>query len=119
MIRNLFCAGLLSLAAFTASSAFAADRTPEQSTVTLKGADLGSSDQARFAYARIEAAARRVCDSDTSDPLTANEDRACEQQAVSDALSALNAPQLGMLAMTADDRARDADAYAAAPKGSR
>lgn len=113
MIRTLLTAGLLSLAALAAQPASATERTAAESTVTLKGVDYGKSDQAKFAYAKLLAAAKRVCDSDgASDPLTANEDRACEQQAMSDALATVNAPQLSMLAGTSEDQSDDADRYA-------
>ncbi len=117
MIRIVLTAGLLSLAALAAQPASAAashsDRTPAQTTVALKGADLGNGDSAKFAYARLEAAAKRVCDSDgASDPLTANDDRACEQDAMRDALATVNAPQLSMLAQPDEAQSEDADRYA-------
>lgn len=118
MIRTIFTAALLSLAAVAAQPASAAapvsERTAAESAVTLKGADLSNPTQARFAYAKLEAAAKRVCDSEgASDPLTANEDRACEQDAMRSALAAVNAPQLSMLAAQPDDaQSEDADRYA-------
>lgn len=100
MIRTALCIGLLAFAALGAQTASADERTPDQTTVSLKSAELSNGKAARFAYARLAAAARRVCDSDASDPLTIAADRACERQAVSDAIASLGAPQLSALAMT-------------------
>ena len=111
MIRIIAPAGLLLLAAACAQPASAAERVPSQLIVSLKNTDFSNPDQARFAMAKLEAAAKRVCDSDVSDPATQNADRACERDAVNQALAEANNPTLTQMAMRSDDGDR-ADRYA-------
>lgn len=106
MIRSVVCVAAVSLAVFGALAsplaASAAPRTPDQVTVSLKGADLSNGDAARAAYGRLSAAAKSVCQSEGNvDVFTAEEDRACEQAALSDALAQLRAPELSQLAAPA------------------
>ncbi len=120
MFRTVICAGLLSLAAMSAQSASAADRAPSQVRVNLNKVDFSKPEQAKFAYAKLEAAAKMVCDSEVYDPVTANDDKACEDQAVRQALAQASEPTLEQLAersTTAEDDATDADAAVAS--GSR
>ena len=114
MIRIIAAASLLSLAALCAQPASAAERVASQLSVNLNKVDFSKPDQAKFAMARLEAAAKRVCDSDVSDPATANEDRACEQQAVDQALAEARNPTLSQLAERSDYNDEDAGRYAVA-----
>ena len=122
MIRTLFCAGLLSLAAVAAQPAFAAERTASQVSVDLSRVNFADARQAKFAYAKLEAAAKMVCDSEEYDPATANDDKACEQRAVRQALADASNPTLAQVAersTTAEDDSADAYAVASSRNGSR
>ncbi len=98
MNRSTVIAAVLSAAmissALVSGVAFAQDRTPDQMNVSVARLDLNKASDAQTAYAKIRAAAHDVCTSDSSDPRTANDDRACEQQAVTDAVRSLHSEQL-------------------------
>jgi len=83
-----------------AAGAQAQDRTPDQRTVSAK-VDFSDAAQTRAFYAKLQAAAQAVCQSEVSDPRTANADAACERQTLNSVISQINAPQLSLL----DDRA--------------
>jgi len=94
MIRSPFYLAVLLAAAFAAygANASAQDRVPAQVTMKFSAADQRD---ARTLTNRLNAAAKLVCDSDmVADPKTAEADRACEQQAVNDALRDLNRTQV-------------------------
>ena len=103
MYRTLsFVVSAAVVSAALAATAFAPianaqDRVAEQTHVTVKAADLATPADVRMTYRRIEAAAKRVCDSDDSSVMTQQADKACETQAISDTLQSLDAPQLSAL----------------------
>ena len=94
MNRSIVIAAVLSAATLISGAAFAQDRTPDQMNVSVASLDLNKAADARTAYTKIQAAAHDVCTSDSSDPRTANDDRACEQQAATDAVRSLHSEQL-------------------------
>ena len=115
MSRSIFVAAALSFAALTAGAANAQERQPEQVQVSAKHVDFSKVREARNFYARLKVAAKTVCSSEVSDPITQMEDAACEREAVSDAVKQIDAPQLSALHGHADQ----AVAYAERNTGSR
>ncbi len=97
MTRSIFIAAALSFAALAAGAANAQDRQPEQIYVSAKHVDFNNDRETRTFYARLNAAAQRVCTSEVSDPMTTIADAACERDAVSDAVRQIDAPQLSAL----------------------
>lgn len=103
-------------AAFTAAVAIAApavhageapaNRTADQTTVSLRDVDFNNPAQAQSAYNRLIAAAHNVCDSQTGDIMVQAEDRACEHQAIKDALNDLQQPALYRIADRADNKSQ-------------
>jgi UrcA family protein len=74
----------------------AQDRTPDQRAVVAH-VDFNDARQTKTFYAGLKAAAKAVCDSDMSAPLVVEADRACERQALNDAVRQIDAPQLSRL----------------------
>ena len=98
MFRTLAIALTLSTASLVAVAAHAEDRTPAQMQVSVDHVDFNNSAQVRDLYTKLDAAAQNVCDSDVvGDPMTAMADKACERDAVSDAVRQINQPQLSAL----------------------
>lgn len=92
----LVAAAALTFAAIAPTLAQAQTRTPDQRAVTAH-VDFNDAKQTRSYYAKLQAAAHAVCASDMSDPLTAEADKACERQALRDAVRQVGAPQLSRL----------------------
>ena len=115
MSRSIFIAAALSFAALTAGAANAQDRQDAQISVSTKHVDFNKAREARNFYARLKVAAKTVCTSEVSDPMTQMEDEACEREAVSDAVKQIDAPQLSALHGHADQ----AVTYAERNTGSR
>ena len=94
----LIPAAVLVAAAF-APVAHAEDRFAEQTHVAVKADDFATADHVTMLYRRIEAAAKRVCDSDSDEAtvMTQAADKACENEAISDTIQSINAPQLSRL----------------------
>lgn len=115
MTRSIFIAAALSFAALAAGAANAQERQPAQVHVSAKHVDFNNAHETRGFYAKLNAAAHRVCTSEVSDPMTAMADAACEREAVSDAVKQVGAPQLSALH---GDSGR-ATAYAAHEAGPR
>ena len=82
----------------------AQDRVAEQTRVAVKADDLATPAKIKMLYHRIEAAAKRVCDSDEVSPLTQQADKACETQAISETIRSVDAPQLSLLDPARDHR---------------
>jgi UrcA family protein len=115
MTRSIFIAAALSFAALAAGAANAQERQPAQVHVSAKHVDFSNARETRGFYARLNAAAHRVCTSEVSDPMTAMADAACEREAVTDAVRQIDAPQLSAL----NDRSDRAPAYAEHSAGPR
>ncbi|MGN6422518.1 MAG: UrcA family protein [Asticcacaulis sp.] len=92
----LIATAALTFVAIAPTLAQAQTRTPDQRAVTAH-VDFNDVNQTRFYYAKLQAAAHAVCASDASDPLTADADKACERQALNDAVRQVGAPQLSRL----------------------
>ncbi len=107
MNRSFVIATILS-AAMISGAAFAQDRTPAQMNVSVASLDLTKPSDAHAAYVKIQAAAHDVCTSDSSDPRTTNDDRACEQQAVTDAVRSLHSEQLARQDHQSDEQGASA-----------
>lgn len=100
---------LISAAAFAAVSfasvATAADiREPAAVHVDVSKVNFAKASQVRSLYHRIEAAASEVCHSDVSDPMTAEADAACRQQAVHEAVNEIGQPMLSAIDDEANGR---------------
>ncbi len=115
MTRSIFIATALSFAALAAGAANAQDRQPAQVHVSAKHVDFNNARETRGFYAKLNAAAQRVCTSEVSDPMTTMADAACEREAVSDAVKQIDAPQLSAFHGNSDH----AMAYAERNTGSR
>jgi len=115
MTRSIFIAAALSFAALAAGAANAQERQPAQVHVSAKHVDFNNDRETRGFYAKLNAAAQRVCTSEVSDPMTTMADAACERDAVADAVKQIDAPQLSALHGNPDR----ATAYAERNTGSR
>ncbi len=98
MYKTLIAAAFTAALAIAAPSVHAEDanavRVDDHMTVSLNHVDFQKPEQAREAYGRLRAAAHAVCDSQSGDIVIQAEDKACEQQAVRDALNDLQQPAL-------------------------
>jgi len=115
MTRSIFIAAALSFVALAAGAANAQERQPAEISVSAKHVDFSKVRETRNFYARLKVAAKTVCTSEVSDPMTQMEDEACERDAVSDAVKQIDAPQLSALHGNPDR----ATAYAERNTGSR
>ena len=115
MTRSLFITAALSFVALTAGAANAQDRQPAQVHVSAGNVDFNNARETRVFYAKLTAAAQRVCASEVSDPMTSMADAACERDAVSDAVKQVGAPQLSAI----NARPDLAPAYAARDAATR
>jgi len=91
----LVSAAMLGVAGFAAAAS--AETVADQRPVYSRDIDFNKPSQVRALYSRLQAVAHEVCQSDDSDPMTANADKACEAQAVTDAVRDINQPQLTRL----------------------
>ena len=113
MLRTvLTLAAAASALTFAAGSAQAQTRTPDQVTVSTRHVDFNDARQMRALYAKLQFAAKSVCESEISSAEIARAeiaraDRACARQALSDAVRRIGAPQLSRL--DADENKRDVD----------
>ncbi len=96
MIRSILIAA--ALVATAATGAHAQQREAGQVSVKTDKVDFANAAQTQALYGRINAAAKAVCDSDVSDPMTDKADADCRTQAITDAVRQINAPQLTALA---------------------
>jgi len=90
----------LALCAALALSAPALAHAEDISTqlhVSTTGVDLNTPSGARTMYAKLQAAAYEACNSEVSDPLTQNADKACMEAAVNDAANSLQSPAVTAL----------------------
>lgn len=98
MYKTLITAAFTAALAIAAPAVHAEDvqatRTADHMTVSLRDIDFQNPVQVRGAYNRLVAAAHNVCDSQTGDIVIQAEDKACEQEAVRDALNDLQQPAL-------------------------
>jgi UrcA family protein len=97
----------LSAAAFGVN-ANAQDRVAAQVTMKLSAADQRD---AQALNNRLTAAAKLVCDSEVSDPMTAQADKQCEAEAVDTAMRDLNSTRLAQ-AKPASGSAQNAATFA-------
>ena len=108
MLRTVLAlAAAASALTFVAGSAQAQTRTPDQVTISTRHVDFNDAGQMRALYAKLQFAARSVCESEITSAETARADKACARQALSDAVRRIGAPQLSRL--DADENKRDAD----------
>jgi len=91
----LVSAALLGAAGFAAAAS--AETVSDQRPVYSRDIDFNKPSQVRTLYHRLQQVAHDVCQSDDSDPMTREADRACEAQAVSDAVRDIDQPQLTRL----------------------
>ncbi len=91
----LISVAMLGAAGFAAVAS--AEDVAEQRPVYSRDIDFSKPSQVRNLYHRLEVVAHDVCQSDVSDPLTKEADKACEAQAVTDAVRDVNQPQLTRL----------------------
>ncbi len=92
----LLSAAMLGVAGFT-TAASAQERIADQRPVYSRDIDFNKPSQVRALYGRLQIVAHELCQSDDNDPMTAEADRACEAQAVTDAVRDINQPQLTRL----------------------
>jgi len=93
-VISLVFAGLAAFVA-TASLAQAQDANPYRTSVTFNTASLKTPEGAEAAYRELYKAAQVVCDTQEAGPKWREaDDRACERQAVADAVTDLAQPQL-------------------------
>ncbi len=98
MFRSILIASVCATAAF-AAGAHAQQRTPEQTSVSMRNVDYNNPDKVAQVYGRLQAAAKSVCDSDGDQgPMTQNDDKACESQSMRDAVAQIDQPQLTRMA---------------------
>ncbi|ESQ94445.1 UrcA family protein [Asticcacaulis benevestitus] len=105
MTRSILIAAAFSIAALVAGAANAQTREDAQVSVSADHVDFNNARQTRAFYAKLTAAAKNVCTSEVSDPMTTMADAQCARQAVSDAVREINAPQLSALDGQVNDRA--------------
>lgn len=79
------------------AGAASAETVADQRPVYSRDIDFNKPSQVRALYSRLQAVAHDVCQSDGNDPMTREGDKACEAQAVSDAVRDINQPQLTRL----------------------
>ncbi|WP_443747932.1 UrcA family protein [Asticcacaulis solisilvae] len=88
---------MLAAAGF-AAAASAEDRGADQRPVYSRDIDFSKPAQVRTLYSRLQQVAYEVCRSEGErDPQTLDADKACEAQAVTDAVRDINQPQLTQL----------------------
>ena len=97
MTRSIIIAAAFSITALVAGAAGAQTREDAQISVSADHVDFNNVRQTRAFYAKLNAAAKNVCTSEVSDPMTTMADTACARQAVSDAVREINVPQLSAL----------------------
>ena len=109
MYKTLIAAAFTAAVAIAAPAVHAGDmnavRTDDHMTVSLRNVDFQNPVKAQEAYNRLVAAAHNVCDSQSGNLMIQAEDRACEQQAVRDALNDLQQPALYRVAQLANPKA--------------
>jgi len=105
----LVSAALLGAAGFATFAS--AETVSSQRPVYSRDIDFNKPSQVRTLYHRLEQVAHEVCQSDDSDPMTREGDKACEAQAVSDAVRDINQPQLTRLDDAKNGRAESSLAW--------
>jgi UrcA family protein len=93
----MLCAALFSAAALTSGNVQAQTLESAQREVSARGVNFEDVRQVRFFYAKLTAAAHDVCASEVYDPLTQMADKACQEEAVGDAVSQVNQPLLNRM----------------------
>ncbi len=107
MIRSLVCQVVLTTClagtGLGATAVMAQDRTPNRVAVTFANADFKDEAQVEQVYRKLYKAAQYVCESEGAGPKwREDDDRACERQAVDDAVTDLHRPQLSRLHLRLD-----------------
>ncbi len=103
MIRQIVCLSLVACAALGAAGATAQDRTPNRMAVTFADSDFTTREQAQKVYRKLYQVAQYVCESEGAGPKWREpDDRACEHQAMNDAVTDLNKPELTKMHMRMD-----------------
>jgi UrcA family protein len=115
MYKTLIISALTAVFAMAAPVVHAGEaashRTADQVTVSTRNVDFQNPAQVERIYNRVVTAARSVCDSDGGDIMTQADDKACEQQAVKDALDELHQPALYQVADRVDSKAAQQYAF--------
>jgi UrcA family protein len=91
----LISVAMLGAAGFAAAAS--AETVSDQRPVYSRDIDFNKPSQVRALYGRLQQVAHDVCQSDAQDPMSREADKACEAQAVSDAVRDINQPQLTRL----------------------
>ncbi len=95
MLRIILTVAVLTVATGGVSAANAADRQSDQMTVSSRNVDFNNGSAVKQFYTRLEVAANSVCSSEGAvDPMTAEADKTCAAQSVSDAVRDINQPAL-------------------------
>jgi len=95
MIRHIVCLSLVACTTLAASGVMAQDLTPSRVTVTFADSDFKTREQAQKVYRKLYQVAQYVCESEGAGPQWREaDDRACERQAMNDAVTDLNKPEL-------------------------
>ncbi len=111
----LISAAALAAVSFASVASAADTREPDALRIDVRNVNFDSASQVRGLYHRIQAAAAQVCNSDISDPRTAEADATCRQEAVSNAVREIGQPQLSAL----DDQGPDQSSQLAMTEGNR
>jgi UrcA family protein len=73
------------------------NRTESQFTVPIGHTNFANASQVKALYTKLHIFAKMACESDVSDPLTANADKQCEAMAVSEAVHQIDRVELSRL----------------------
>ncbi len=99
MIRTVTATTAALALVLFASGASAREMESRQVSVSLKHVNFDKPQDVRGLYTRINALAVYVCDSDLAgDPLVAEEEKSCQQEAVASAVRDIARPELTQLA---------------------
>ena len=104
MLRAIFMTGLMVGAIFAAQNASAQDNV-SRVDVTFKTRDLRDPARAEAVYGQIEKAAKKACWTEEEGPAwRIEDDRACEQQAVDEAVADLHSAEMNRVHAARTDR---------------
>ncbi|ESQ94444.1 UrcA family protein [Asticcacaulis benevestitus] len=104
MLRAVFMTGLMAGAIFAAQTASAQDNV-SRVDVTFETRDLRDPARAEVVYAQINKAAKKACWSEGEGPgFRIIDDRACEEQAVDEAVADLHSAEMNRVHAARTDR---------------
>lgn len=103
MIRQIACLTFVACTALGATGVMAQDLTPDRVKVTFANSDFKTQEQTQAVYRKLYQVAQYVCESEGAGPKWREaDDRACERQAMNDAVTDLHQPALTKLNMQMD-----------------